>query len=338
MRLENVVALIHGKLVNTPFVHTFTNIVFEAKNVKRGDLFIAYDENEIEDAIFNGAYGIIFDKPTQISDTEIAWIKVQNLDDALTRLLRFKLIAKNLTVYTCNEIILHFALQITTDNSLVILDGDIKYLYNSLRNLEENTLVLFCPNRTTSDIFTHTKPLLENKGLKIKIVEQTLFETSFIYKNIFYERQLLSPLFIPYLEQLFYFFTTYKINFRVKKLTLTNHFEAIFINKKFTIQEFGTTDMVIIFEQESSLVASEMEFLQHYASWAKLLFIVPQNIVSSLDTKLLSSGNFQTYKEEKEIHKLLNTYDFHFALVMATHKSFLQEHNEVQKNLTLFDF
>ena len=67
-------------------------------------MFIAFDDSSIEDAILNGAYGIVFSKPTQISDSEIAWIKVQSLDDALKRLLRFKLLDKNVTVYETNEI------------------------------------------------------------------------------------------------------------------------------------------------------------------------------------------------------------------------------------------
>ncbi|MCD6191243.1 MAG: hypothetical protein J7K14_06900, partial [Sulfurimonas sp.] len=99
MRLENVLALTHGKVVNEPFVKTFENIVFDAARVKRGDLFIAFDEQSIESAVLNGAYGVLFDKPTQISDREIAWIKVEDINDALKRLLRFKLIDKEITVY-----------------------------------------------------------------------------------------------------------------------------------------------------------------------------------------------------------------------------------------------
>jgi len=85
MRLENILALTHGKLLNEPFVNIFDNIVFDAKSIKRGDLFIAFDEKTIEIALLNGAYGVIFDKPTQINDMEIAWIQVQNIEDALKR-------------------------------------------------------------------------------------------------------------------------------------------------------------------------------------------------------------------------------------------------------------
>jgi ferrochelatase len=68
MRLENFLALTQATLINEPCVHSFENIVFEAHKVKRGDLFFAYEHENIKLAIVNGAYGVIFDKPTQISD------------------------------------------------------------------------------------------------------------------------------------------------------------------------------------------------------------------------------------------------------------------------------
>ena len=37
----------------------------------------------------------MFDKPTQISDTEIAWVKVDDCEDALKRLLRFRLMKRS---------------------------------------------------------------------------------------------------------------------------------------------------------------------------------------------------------------------------------------------------
>ena len=92
MRLENILALTNAKLINEPFVNSFENIVFQADKIKRGDLFVAFEEQEIQTAILNGAYGIIFSKPTQISDNEIAWIKVLDIEDALKRLLRFRII------------------------------------------------------------------------------------------------------------------------------------------------------------------------------------------------------------------------------------------------------
>jgi len=334
MRLENVLALTHGKLINEPFVNTFTNVVFEAKTVRRGDLFLAFDETTIDDAILNGAYGVVFCKPTQISDSEIAWIKVSNIEDALTRLLRFRLIDKEISVYECEEIVLKLALQVVTEPNFIALSGDIKEISKELWNVDAQSTVLFSPALTCKDIFTNTQQLSQNLIEEINIIEQTLFETSFIYDNIFYERQLISPFFIPYLEMLLHLFKTLKINYRLRKFTPIEHFEAVFTNKNFEIKEFGSSDKVLIFEKNTQLVEKEILFLQREATWAKILYIVP----FSCEPQVQGISNILLYKNENEILKLLKENSFHFALIIGADKGILSKPLVSQAQISLFDF
>ncbi len=338
MRLENILALTYGELINSPFVSDFNHIVFEARHVKRGDLFIAYDETSIDEAVFNGAYGIIFNKPTQISDNEIAWIKVHDLDEALKRLLRFKLIDKNITVYETNEIVLKLALQVVTETNFLALDGDIKSVFRSLDEIQDDGIVLFCPKITSADIFTKVKALPTNVTEPIDVVEQTLFESSFIYDNIFYERQLVSPFFIPYLEQLLHLFKSLKINFRLRKFTPIDHFEAVFTNKNFEIKEFGTSDKVLIFEKSESYVKSEIEYLHRQAYWARILYILPELNYQELDETFRETYNIVTYKNKNEIKTLLKQNSFHFALIIGVSKSILSQGVNLGTQTSLFDF
>ena len=321
MRLENVLALTHGKVVNEPFVKTFENIVFDATRVKRGDLFIAFDEESIECAVLNGAYGVLFDKPTQISDREIAWIKVEDLNDALRRLLRFKLIDKEIVVYECNKIVLKLALQVMSEPNFIALNGDIKSIVKTLWDLPNASTVLFSPALTPREIFTDVKSITRTSIEHINIVEQTLFETSFIYDNIFYERQLISPFFIPYLEELLHLFKTLKINFRLRKFTPIDHFEPVFTNKNFEIKEFGTSDKVLIFESTTELIDSEIAFLRKQANWANIIFILP---FQDSDT-YAEQEDVHRYKNKNEIKEILKSNSFHFALIVGVDKSILSK-------------
>ncbi len=336
MRLENVLALTHGKLVNKPFVNTFTNVVFDSKAVKRGDLFLAFDEESIDDAIFNGAYGIVFSKPTQISDSEIAWIKVQSIEESLKRLLRFKLIEKDIHVYESNEIVLKLALQIITEVNFIALKGDVKDVFKQLWNIEERSTILFCPTLTDKDIFTKTVKLSTNISTHINIIEQTLFETSFIYDDIFYERQQISPFFISYLEILLDLFKSLKINYRLKKFIPIDNFEAVFTNNKFEIKEFGSSDKVLIFEKNHSFIESEILFLEKEASWAKIIYLTPQKEKYLLN-RLKDKSSLILYNQENEIIPFLEKYDFHFALIIGTDKSILSEPIKNQREVSLFD-
>ncbi len=329
MRLENTIALTYGKLVNEPFVNSFDDVVFEAHKVKRGDLFIAFDESAIEEAIVNGAYGVIFDKPTQISDSEIAWIKVQDVEESLKRLLRFKLIEKEIVAYECNEIILKLALQVITEQNFITINGDIRSIFKLLWNADANSTVLFCPALSDKNIFTNIKPFIKTTSQTITIMEQTLFETSFIYENTFYERQLISPFFIPYLEELLHLYKSLKINFRLRKFTPIDHFEAVFTNKNFEIKEFGTSDKVLIFESNTTLITSEIKFLQKQANWAKTIYILPDRCDYE------ESEDIFKYKKESEIIKILKGTKFHFALIVGVDKSILNKPLSNQTQLTL---
>jgi len=332
MRLENILALTHANLLNEPCVNSFESIVFDAQKIKRGDLFIAFNTEFIEEAVHNGAYGIMFEKHIEVIDTEIAWIKVDNIKDALKRLLRFKMIEKEVVAYECNEIILKLALQIVTPLNCLVLDGDIKTTFNSLWHVQSRTTVLFCPALVDKNIFTNIKTFPKTAIEPIKIMEQTLFETSFIYDNKFYERRLISPFFIPFLEKLFHLYKSLKIDFKLKKFTPIEHFEAVFTNKNFEIKEFGTSDKVLIFEKNSDLIAQEIRFLQKNASWAKIVFILPFSHAKENE----NYENILTYKHENEIVSILKNTNFHFALIAGVDKSILLKPLTNQKQLSLF--
>ena len=153
MRLENIIALTNATLLNSPYVSSFSGITFEAKNLKRGSLFVAKNSDDIELAILNGAYGIIFDAPTQISDNEIAWIKVDDVPTALSRILRFHILDKKIKAYECDQITFKLAKQIITDNSLKLLENDIYASFKELWDAPQECVILLTSKLTCKDIF-----------------------------------------------------------------------------------------------------------------------------------------------------------------------------------------
>ncbi len=329
MRLENLLALIDARVTNEPCVNSFENIVFESHRVKRGDLFIANSTSEIELAVQNGAYGILYDQPTSIIDNEIAWIYVKNLQEALDKLLRFRLIENEITAYKCNEVVLKLASQIITDDNFVVVTLDNSKLFRQLWQLQNRTILLFCPTLHNENIFTNIKSINSTINKNIEVVEQTLFETSFIYNDKYYERELISPFFIPYLEELFHLYESLNINYRLKKFHTIDNFEAVFTNKKLQIKEFGTSDKVLIFEKNSSLIQKEIEFLQKKAPWANIVYLLPKNIYAP------NENNIIRYEKSDEILNTLKNTKFHFALIVGASKSILNKKTNTLQ--TLFD-
>lgn len=330
MRLENLLALTGATLANEPCVNSFENIIFDASRLKRGDLYIAFDNLEIELAVANGAYGIIYDEQIDIIDEEIAWIKVKDVREALDKLLRFRLIESDIVAYECDEIVLKLAKQIPTDSNFLVLNTDIKKIFKQLWEIENRSTVLFCPDIHNKNIFTNIKTINSASKEHIDIIEQTLFETSFIYNNKYYERQLISPFFMPYLEELLHLYSSLHINYRLRKFSSIDNFEAIFTNKNLEIKDFGASDKVLIFEKNSSLIHKEIEFLQRNASWANIIYIIPSKIDINNNTNIFK------YENNEEILDILKKNKFHFALVTGVDKSILNN-TSVKQTQLLFD-
>lgn len=334
MRLENLLALTQGTLQNQPFVTRFEGISFDPKKVKRGNLFIAFNPSDIDEAIMNGAYGIVFERPTQISDSEIAWIKVAHVDDTLMRLLRFHLAKKELQIFECDLVSIKLARQIITDSDFIVLGNTIKENFMQLWELKNGAKLLYSPKLIDRDIFVHSKPLPTSSPKKIKIVEQTLFESSFIFNHIFYERQLLSPYFIPYLERLLNFYILQEIGFRLRSFSAIGHFEVVFSNRELSMMEFGSSDRVLIFEPDFELIPSQISFLQERAGWAKVIYLLPK-------AKAQPFKNIETiftYESQQDIISTLKSTSFHFALIAEQEKSILSDVIQTKSptQLTLF--
>ena len=153
MILENTVALIGGNLLNTPNISSFTDICVDVKKVSRGSLFFAFNIDEIDDAIFNGAYGIIFDSRVQITDAEIAWIKVEDIDKSLESLIRFHFIKNEIKAYSCDQISLKLFQNFEFQNSITIFDNSLRNLAKKSFSLQENEIVIYNPQNINENIF-----------------------------------------------------------------------------------------------------------------------------------------------------------------------------------------
>lgn len=332
MRLENILALTQGNLLGEPSVSIFENVVFDPSKVKRGSLFIAYSSDDIPEALLNGAYGVMFDRPTQITDSEIAWIKVDNLDTALKKLLRFYLLEKELQVYACDPITLHLSTMITTPPTFCNVEGTMREVWEKLWPLEKKSIVLFSPALTDPDIFIEHSQLIRAQENTITIIEQTLFETSFIHNDTFYERQMLSPFFIPYLEHLLFFYTFLRVPFQIRGFSKMGHFIPVFTNARMEIKEFGSSERVVIFEPLLELIDEQIDFLDAQASWAKIICLLPESMRSALT---IGIENILFYRYPEEVIALLQSKDFHFALVAGVDKSILRPSRSSMKQLEL---
>ncbi len=300
MKIENLVYLVSGELKNSPAISYIEGFSNNTEKLKRGDLFFAKDKEKIPEAIKNGAYAILFDGWTQIIDSEIAWIKVKNLEVAALKLLRFFLIQNSTQIYKISKLQQDMIKSIANIDEILFLDDD---LIDSLVKLYKKDIKFALINANLiKNISLDIEDLKISK--EIKIINRFLFETSFVYNSIFYDRVHIPALFIESFNKILNILDNYNINYQIKNIEKLNHFKPYFIDNNFAIKEFGKSDRVIIFENSYELLEKERDYLEENAKWAKKIYISDIKI-----DKFLYAKNFDI------IAKILYENDFNFALI-----------------------
>ena len=95
MKIEDILNLTEGTLSNTPKVQAIESATVYVSKVDQGDLFFSSNQEEIDQAIQNGAYAIVYDDENiTCNDEEIAWIKVTSIQLAAFKLIRYVTIKK----------------------------------------------------------------------------------------------------------------------------------------------------------------------------------------------------------------------------------------------------
>ncbi len=241
MRLEKALDILYGELINTPCISAFNGITHDVQKVTNGTLFFLINPNDIKHAIANGAYGIVFEGDIPHSDTEIAWIKVQNITQSMRRFARYLLLEtqNTLVMLTPIEIALAKSLQVGLPilQSITLQDSltELFKLYNDSQNAKEDINTPFCKILLTSiqaleNLDIHTcfsvqyarQRLANDKSIFAKqdmekeiprryykhcnVISYSLFESKIIWDGVVY-KVALPYIFLPFVESLIATFT-----------------------------------------------------------------------------------------------------------------------------------
>jgi ferrochelatase len=298
MTFENFRTLTGSTLLNTPSLSSFENIETNPKKVKRGDLFIGDNKEDINLALLNEAYGIVTSTKVEILDNEIAWFIATSLDEVLIKLLRFTLLEKNFRFIYLSSVSLELLKKIADKTELHFLTSDEKDSYKQIINADKG--IFFCSNKEfLTKIYPQFETLEFVDGLFQKI-KNSLFLTDFTHKEKVYKNIKISPLFLKNLEKVVYFLEENGIDYEIEKCTFNSHFHPIFVNQSLQIKPFGKSQRVVISESHESLVKDELTYLKQHALWAKSIIVV---------------------KDLEELKKV----EFNFAIIVTKYEKLIQE-------------
>lgn len=325
MNVDNLVQLIRGELHSKPSIRAVENFCYDASAIARGDIYMAIDrtQSSVNLAIKNGAYAILYDIDLEITDKEIAWIKVCSIEMSIMRLMRFQSSYKKFIFVALSflqeEILKSFK---QLKNAYILPSNPLDAFLTIMKAPKKS--YIFCSN---APMLQKVAPVHESIWTETKVQDLSkgsLFISNFVHQGDFYQNIPISPIFIPAMCGVLSFLKAHNLTSLYANIKPLEHFEPLFIDKFFSPRPFGQTRRALIIESNEELFI--------YAAKQLSKFLGGKNFITCKPKK--SKLNFQTtysYTDESYL-KMLNTYKFTYALVLgnklAIEQALIKEENE----------
>ncbi len=306
MTIENLINIIGGELVNEPKIKRVESATIYPSKVDSGDLFFATDKESADKAIENGAFAIVYEDELEITDSEIAYIKVESIKEATLKFLRYVVLQKESKIYLFEDIDISFLKQIVSRRSSIytIISSDWKKSFEAVLNSDYEVYI------------TNSKELAESLSPNYKtqkelaygyIISDSLLKTTFKIDKYIYQNAQMSPLFIDNIKKVVKFCQDWDIGYDINRLKYTKEFRPFYVEDDLTPSNIGTTEKVLIFVNDLKIVDRAIQYLRHDGKWIKSIVLTPPK------SKLETVDRPNWYQNEQEAKEILKNNFFHYA-------------------------
>lgn len=326
MNISDIVNTTEGELQNNPKIQSVESATVYSSKVERGDLFFSSSQDDIDTAIANGAYVIVYDKIDIIkNDNEIAWIRVADAKMAAMKLVRFVILKKeaDFVLFTPRE--LSFLKMLISDRrNISIVPADWRKAFEMMINSPARLFI-----GDDDELFRMIKPDVEvlKKELEWQIVSQTLLKSTFKICNYVYQDCEIAPFHMESLSRVLYFFQKHDIKFELEKLKYTKHFLPVFIDNRLQTVQSGTSDKVVVFIDNMEDIVSAREYMRYKVKWLKSI------VLTQPKTKIDGHENPIWFNDANDVLNTLKNVHYNYAFILNSDKSILPK---LQQNFSLF--
>jgi len=326
MKIEDILNLTEGTLSNTPKVQAIEAATVYHSKVDHGDLFFSSNQEEIDKAIENGAYAIVYDDENIVrKDEEIAWIKVSDIQLAAFKLIRYVIIKKDAKFFLLSKHELTFLKMILTHKSNIsFISNDWRKAFEQILNSEDSLFV-----GTDKELMKLIKPDVAKLEREVEgyPVSDTLFRTTFKVGGFVYQEKELIPFHLEYLLRVIDFCENQDLPYSVDRIKYTKHFLPVFIDLKLKSTRPSNSDRVAIFTDSLSDITKAREYVMRSNMWVKSIVLTPPK------TKVPGIDHPHWFNNEEEVRELLKSIHFNYAFIYNADKSIL---NTIKEEYSLF--
>ncbi|MCQ2767876.1 ferrochelatase [Helicobacter pylori] len=311
MRLgvNEAVELSLGELQNTPSISYFNSIVLSLNKVQKGSLFVAKDHALIPKALELGAYGILYTGEHPLSDRDVAWIKLKDIEHSLNHLFKFCLLNERVVGVLLSPIELEIA-------SKIMVSGFVWCLKESLEDLFiiEGCKIAFFDKLEWLHLFYKQERLKEDlKESRLMILNQSFFCSALVYEKQEYELKM-PCIFLEPLKRVIQLCEKLQIEFDLnllgKKEYPLDHCKPFFVNKNLEIAPYGATARVVVAESSKELFEMMLQKALETLSWGKIVVFCRKNSVAFFE-----KNNPYFYTTQNNLKEQLKNLAFNFAFI-----------------------
>ncbi|GAA6829674.1 hypothetical protein HpHNI20_13930 [Helicobacter pylori] len=311
MRLgvNEAVELSLGELQNTPSISYFNSIVLSLNKVQKGSLFVAKDHTLIPKALELGAYGILYAGEYPLSDRDVAWIKLKDIEHSLNHLFKFCLLNERVVGALLSPIELEIASKIMVSNFVWCLKESLEDLF-----IIEGCKIAFFDKLEWLHLFYRQERLKEDlKESRLIILNQSFFCSALVYEKQEYELKM-PCIFLEPLKRVIQLCEKLQIEFDLnllgKKEYPLDHCKPFFVNKNLEIAPYGATARVIVAETSKELFEMMLQKALETLSWGKIVVLCRKNSAA-----FFKKTNPYFYTTQNNLKEQLKNLAFNFAFI-----------------------
>ncbi|WP_120878427.1 ferrochelatase [Helicobacter pylori] len=311
MRLgvNEAVELSLGELQNTPSISYFNSIVLSLNKIQKGSLFVAKDHTLIPKALELGAYGILYAGEYPLSDRDVAWIKLKDIEHSLNHLFKFCLLNERVVGALLSPIELEIVSKIMVSDFVWCLKESLEDLF-----IIEGCKIAFFDKLEWLHLFYKQERLKEDlKESRLIVLNQSFFCSALVYEKQEYELKM-PCIFLEPLKRVIQLCEKLQIEFDLnllgKKEYPLNHCKPFFVNKNLEIAPYGATARVIVAETSKELFEMMLQKALETLSWGKIVVFCRKNSAA-----FFKKTNPYFYTTQNNLKEQLKNLAFNFAFI-----------------------
>ncbi|GAA7032782.1 hypothetical protein HpCHC93_11130 [Helicobacter pylori] len=311
MRLgvNEAVELSLGELQNTPSISYFNSIVLSLNKVQKGSLFVAKDHTLIPKALELGAYGILYAGEYPLSDRDVAWIKLKDIEHSLNHLFKFCLLNERVVGALLSPIELEIASKIVVSDFVWCLKESLEDLF-----IIEGCKIAFFDKLEWLHLFYKQERLKEDlKESRLIVLNQSFFCSTLVYEKQEYELKM-PCIFLEPLKRVIQLCEKLQIEFDLnllgKKEYPLDHCKPFFVNKNLEIAPYGATARVIVAETSKELFETMLQKALETLPWGKIVVFCRKNSAA-----FFKKTNPYFYTTQNNLKEQLKNLAFNFAFI-----------------------